>query len=365
MKGLLEAMNSLKETNKIELSEEDKKSLRNEIFGMVCYWRSNEDGQWDKESIEEQLRTMVDEPFSEDGLMSDDSLYEIFPQLDEENSDAFESALIKEAKVIINDILNNYGLDSYIEDADNANKAANESKNLKESYTEKDLQPGAKYYGPAGAMIQIVEPREDGKPQYQMTNTNTGKVGSIVTMPSYGQLANLLSDNHYVKMGKVNESANDNTSRLLKRVDIEAKAVLDKFKKGTLKTKKEVLDEFNSYCYDIKKDAKDYELDKISRDKINDKISKAQKEIENLKESLQEDMVVLTGEDVTGDFKNYKAFEANFKPIKIMKRDNHFFVYTEESKDDNDYKYYTDSKDHIEGWLYGAVQAANGVIKVK
>ena len=39
-----------------------------------------------------------------------------------------------------------------------------------------------------------------------------------------------------------------------------------------------------------------------------------------------------------------------------MKKNNHFFIYTEDSKDDNDYKHYGDSKDYIEGWLYGAVQ---------
>lgn len=287
MKNLLEAMNNLKEgnrTGKLELSEEDKKSLRDEIFGIVCYWRSEEDGQWSQSDVAEGLRELVNDPMGEDGLMSDDSLYEIFPQLNEENGEAFEAALIREARIIIDDIFGSYGLEAYIEDADKANS---KTESLQENYTEKELQPGAKFYGPAGALIQIVEPKEDGLPQYQMTNTNTGKVGNVVTMSSYGQLAQLLSDNHYVKLGK------------------------------------------------------------------------------DVTENLQEDMVVLSGEDVSEDFKNYKAFIANFKPVKIMKQNNHFFVYTEDSKDDNDYKYNADSKDNIEGWLYGAVQAANKVIKTK
>lgn len=369
MKNLLEAMNSLKEGNKtrrLELDEQDKKSLRDEIFGIVCYWRSGEDGQYSKEDVSEGLREMVDDPSGEDGLMGDDALYEIFPQLNEENGEAFESALIREARIIIDDIFANYGLDSYIEDADNANKASNESKSLKENYTEKDLQPGAKYYGPAGAMIQIVEPTKEGYPQYQMTNTNNGKVGKVTTMKSYGQLASLLSDNHYVKLGKVNESVNSESKRLLNKVDIEANHIIDKLKKGVLKTKKEAVDEFNSQCYVIRMEARSSELNKEDMDKIKDRISVKRKEIEgSIKESLQEDMTILTGEDVTEDFKNYKAFIANFKPIKIMKKNNHFFIYTEDSKDDNDYKHYGDSKDYIEGWLYGAVQAANKIIKMK
>lgn len=165
----------------------------------------------------------------------------------------------------------------------------NSNKKLKEGYTEKDLQPGAKYYGPAGALITIVEPRKDGLPQFQMTNTNNGKVGKVITMGSYGELSQILSDNHYVKLGK-----------------------------------------------------------------------------ENVEESLHEAVDEMPGEDVTNTFKNYKAYEANFEPIKIIKHQGHYYIYnTTEPVDYSSYINNTDSKDYIEGWLYGAVQTANKILKTK
>lgn len=70
----------------------------------------------------------------------------------------------------------------------------------------------------------------------------------------------------------------------------------------------------------------------------------------------------LDGEDLTNTFKNYKAFEANFGPIKIVKNsyDKNYKVYKVNEEDAGNYIYYSDNKDNIEGWLYGAVQAANG-----
>lgn len=70
----------------------------------------------------------------------------------------------------------------------------------------------------------------------------------------------------------------------------------------------------------------------------------------------------LDGEDLTNTFKNYKAFEANFGPIKIVKNsyDKNYKVYKVNEEDAGNYIYYSDNKDNIEGWLYGAVQATNG-----
>ena len=70
----------------------------------------------------------------------------------------------------------------------------------------------------------------------------------------------------------------------------------------------------------------------------------------------------LDGKDVTNTFKNYKAFEANFGPIKIVKNsyDKNYKVYRVNEEDADNYIYYSNDKDNIEGWLYGAVQAANG-----
>lgn len=73
----------------------------------------------------------------------------------------------------------------------------------------------------------------------------------------------------------------------------------------------------------------------------------------------------LDGKDVTDTFKNYKAFEANFEPIKIVKNsyDKNYKVYKVNEEDADNYIYYSNSKDNIEGWLYGAVQVANGIFK--
>ena len=79
----------------------------------------------------------------------------------------------------------------------------------------------------------------------------------------------------------------------------------------------------------------------------------------------EEKEITLDGEDLTNTFKNYKAFEANFEPIKIVKNsyDKNYKVYRANEEDANNYIYYSNNKDNIEGWLYGAVQAANGVFK--
>ena len=50
-------------------------------------------------------------------------------------------------------------------------------------------------------------------------------------------------------------------------------AIIDKLKKGVLKTKKEAVDEFNSQCYVIRMEARSSELNKEDMDKIKDRIS--------------------------------------------------------------------------------------------
>lgn len=88
---------------------------------------------------------------------------------------------------------------------------------------------------------------------------------------------------------------------------------------------------------------------------------------ENKKLTEDENKIVennssLDGEDLTNTFKNYKAFESNFGPIKIVKNyyDKNYKVYKVNEEDADNYIYYSDNKENIEGWLYGAVQAANG-----
>ena len=71
---------------------------------------------------------------------------------------------------------------------------------------------------------------------------------------------------------------------------------------------------------------------------------------------LKEGYGDLSDEEVSKTFSNYKAFEANFKPLRFVKRGNEYFVYKADEKDDDNYKQHG-NKDYINGWLYGAVQA--------
>ena len=81
---------------------------------------------------------------------------------------------------------------------------------------------------------------------------------------------------------------------------------------------------------------------------------------EKLKEANGADGQLFNGQkDIADSFKNYKAFKANFKPVHIVKVNGNYFVFNEDAQDSNSYIYYSNSKDNIEGWLYGAVQAKN------
>ena len=65
------------------------------------------------------------------------------------------------------------------------------------------------------------------------------------------------------------------------------------------------------------------------------------------------------GSSVENEFKNYKSFSSNFKPLTIVKRGKEYFVYKkgDEPKDGEDNYIQHGSKEYIDGWLYGAVQA--------
>ena len=101
------------------------------------------------------------------------------------------------------------------------------------------------------------------------------------------------------------------------------------------------------------------EVMKESRKPLSEEVEKEETLDEN---KIVENNSSLDGEDLTNTFKNYKAFEANFGPIKIVKNsyDKNYKVYKVNEEDAGNYIYYSNDKDNIEGWLYGAVQAANG-----
>ena len=101
---------------------------------------------------------------------------------------------------------------------------------------------------------------------------------------------------------------------------------------------------------EIKKNGNEYEL-WVSYEKVN--------------ESDDFEIKGLNGnaKDVTNEFKNAEAYLGNLSPIKIFKIDKDYVVYKNTAKDYSDWVYSSDSKDNIEGWLYGAVQAKNKIVE--
>lgn len=67
--------------------------------------------------------------------------------------------------------------------------------------------------------------------------------------------------------------------------------------------------------------------------------------------------------DVTNEFKNAQAYLGNLSPIKIFKIDKDYVIYKNTAKDYSDWVYSSNSKDNIEGWLHGAVQAKNRIVE--
>lgn len=63
--------------------------------------------------------------------------------------------------------------------------------------------------------------------------------------------------------------------------------------------------------------------------------------------------------NIAEEFSNYRAFAANFEPLVIVKIGRDYLVYNEDAETSNDYIHAAQSRDYIEGWLYGAVQAKN------
>lgn len=91
---------------------------------------------------------------------------------------------------------------------------------------------------------------------------------------------------------------------------------------------------------------------------------------EESKEIVEEDTKLtiqgLTNtKNLADQFQNYKAFESTFGPIVIVKVDNEFLIFNANATDYDHYIYHTTSKDNIEGWLYGAVQAKNNIFKTE
>lgn len=70
-------------------------------------------------------------------------------------------------------------------------------------------------------------------------------------------------------------------------------------------------------------------------------------------------------DNIASTFEYYSAYEANFKPLIIIKMDKTYYIYKSDAKSYNDYIDYSNSKDYIEGWLHGAVKVKNKVVEDK
>lgn len=68
--------------------------------------------------------------------------------------------------------------------------------------------------------------------------------------------------------------------------------------------------------------------------------------------------------NVADEFKNYAAYKANFKPLVITKQGKNYFVYKEGAEESSDYVQFG-SKEYIDGWLYGCVQAKMKIVEGK
>lgn len=63
---------------------------------------------------------------------------------------------------------------------------------------------------------------------------------------------------------------------------------------------------------------------------------------------------------------NLRAYENNFGYIKIVKEDygKGFYVFTSEERvEQGSWTQFCYNIDYLNGWLYGCVQAANGIMK--
>lgn len=70
-------------------------------------------------------------------------------------------------------------------------------------------------------------------------------------------------------------------------------------------------------------------------------------------------------ENIADSFDNYKAYEANFGPLVIVKVNKIYYIFKTTAQNSNDFIQYTTSKDYVNGWLYGAVQCKNRLLENK
>lgn len=65
------------------------------------------------------------------------------------------------------------------------------------------------------------------------------------------------------------------------------------------------------------------------------------------------------------EFSNYKAFHNNFEDVYIYKLSKSYLVCREPQTDNVRNWIFVGTKEEINGWLYGCVQANNKIIKAR
>lgn len=74
--------------------------------------------------------------------------------------------------------------------------------------------------------------------------------------------------------------------------------------------------------------------------------------------------MILTNKQTEKIQDNLRAYKANFEYIKIERADygNGFYVFTTSEKaEQGSWTQYCENIDYLNGWLYGCVQAVNGM----
>lgn len=104
-------------------------------------------------------------------------------------------------------------------------------------------------------------------------------------------------------------------------------------------------------------------------DEIKEECNNIQKSKKEEAETASADEITIPGltsyKNLANQFRNYRAYEANFKPLVIVKINRQYYIYKADAESSNDYIDFTDNKEYIEGWMHGAIKAKNKIMENK
>lgn len=142
---------------------------------------------------------------------------------------------------------------------------------------------------------------------------------------------------------------NQYTFQRSNRDDMIKKAIQSSYDRNTNETI--AFDEFDEVAYNY-----------IEQNHLGEEKEESKEIVEDTKLTIQG---LTNTKNLADQFQNYKAFESNFGPVVIVKVNNEFLVFKADATNYDQYIYHTSSKDNIEGWLYGTVQAKNNIFKTE